>query len=265
MFGMRLLLGTDIAYSNGVTPVTKQMFLTGEVIMTTEMQRSVLSLLKRGLFVCLLGSFALANAAAITEIEPNDSLSSAQQTPIPPEGLSISGAVGNSAGDPTIDADFFTFEGTAGDTPLIQLVGSLQPDGTGTCAGFPSLIALYDSMGNVRAMADAECVTGTEPRIAGSTLPTTGMYTVVVSAYPHWADQSGVLQNMEYATPGGTYQLQISGVHNPHPPVASPPPEESPPVESPPIQSPPPSSAKQVPIEVMRWHQEERDLEKRKG
>ena len=247
--------------------------------MNTEMQRSLLSLFTRGLFVCVLGVSGITVAAAMTEMEPNDSLSSAQQTPVPAEGLSITGSIGNSAGDPSTDADYFTFEGTAGDTPLIQIVGSLQPDGAGSCAGFPSLLALYDSMGNVRAMSDAECETGTEPRITGSTLPTTGTYTVVVSAYPHWADQDGVLQNMEFATPGGTYVLQISGVRNPNPPAQTPPPVETPPTQTPPVESPPaetpppvppvqlppPSAARQVPIEVRRWHQDERDIEKRRG
>ncbi|CAN0453749.1 unnamed protein product, partial [Phaeothamnion confervicola] len=160
----------------------------------------------------MFGASGFASAATISEAESNDSLSSAQAVAVPSEGLTISGAVGNSAGDATTDADFYSFDATEGDTPQIQIVGALKRDATGTCAGFPALIALYDSMGNVSAMGDAECETGMEPHIFNSTLPTTGKYYVVVSGYPHWADQDGVLQNMEYATPGGTYQLVISGV-----------------------------------------------------
>ncbi|MEO8158175.1 MAG: hypothetical protein ABI648_10290 [Betaproteobacteria bacterium] len=240
--------------------------------MNTEMQRRLITPLVRGLIVCLFGASGFASAATISEAESNDSLSSAQAVSVPAEGLTISGAIGNSAGDATTDADFYSFDATEGDTPLIQIVGALKADGTGTCAGFPSLIALFDSLGNVRAMGDAECATGMEPRIFNSTLPATGKYYVVVSGYPHWADQGGVLQNMEFATPGGTYQLVIGGVRDPNPapppaqpPVVTPPPVDTPPAQSPPPVQPPPSSAKHVPIEVMRWHQEERDLDKRGG
>ena len=106
-----------------------------------------------------------------------------------------------------------TFDATQGDIPLIEIVGALKPVGPGTCDGFASLIALYDSVGNVLAMGDAECATATEARIFNSTLLTTGTYTVVVSGYPHWAEQDFVAQNMEFATRPHNLFIRVSDLH----------------------------------------------------
>ncbi len=108
--------------------------------MNTEMQRRLFTPLVRGLFVCLLGSYAFTATAGITEVEvpPNDSLSAAQSTPVPATGLTISAMIGATAGDLTTDVDFFTFDATQGDTPSITIVGAMtSPDAAGNCTGFP--------------------------------------------------------------------------------------------------------------------------------
>jgi hypothetical protein len=227
--------------------------------MNTDTQRRLFTPLMRGLLFFLLGSYALT-AAAIAEVEPNDGISNAQPIAVPATGLAITGAIGNAAGDPTTDVDIFKFDATQGDTPSIAIVGALMPDGAGECAGFPSIISLYDSALNLIAEGVADCESLTEAIINNTTLSTTGTYYIAVKGYPHFGDADGVSQNMEFATDGGPYQLVIGKVRNPNPPPAPPPTDPTPPV--PPTPSP---SAKHVPIEIRHWHQDERDLDRRHG
>jgi hypothetical protein len=236
--------------------------------MNTEMQRRLFTPLVRGLFVCLLGYSGLAAAGAITEVEPNDSISSAQSTPVPPEGLTISAVIGPIGGGLTTDVDFFTFNATQGDTPSFTIVGAMKPDATGICTGFSSIIALYDSVGNLLGQGEANCPVA-DASLATVTLSATGTYVVAVSGYPHYWDQGGVALNIDMPSPGGAYQLVISRVRNPTPaptPTPTPAPAPTPtPVPTPTPTPTPPSSSLHVPIEVMHWHQDERDLDKRRG
>ena len=229
--------------------------------MNIEMRQRFVTLLMRGLLFCLLGSFAMT-AAAITEVEPNDSISSAQAIAVPAGGLTIVGAVGDAAGGPTIDVDVFKFDATQGDTPSIATVGALMPDAAGACAGFASIITLYDSSLNLIAEGVADCASLMEATINNTTLSTTGTYYIAVKGYPHLGDAGGVAQNMTFATDGGAYQLVMGNVRNPNPPPAPPAPPTGPTNPVPPTPSP---SAKHVPIEIRHWHQEERDLERRRG
>lgn len=249
--------------------------------MNTEMQRRLIAPLVRGLLICsLAGSTAFATAAAVDEVEPNNSISSAQSIAVPPEGLSISAVMGQINDDFTTDVDFYTFDGTQGDTPSIMIVGAMQPDATGTCTGFSSIIALYDSVGNMLGQGEASCPDA-DAFINNVTLSVTGKYIVAVSGYPHYFDQGGEALNIDMPSPGGDYQLVIGGVHNPTPtptptptpdptPTPTPTPDPTPtPTPTPdPIPTPIPTpspSAKHVPIEIRHWHQDESDLDKRKG
>lgn len=221
--------------------------------MNTESQRHMFAPLVRGLLVCLLGSYAFAATAGITEVEvpPNDSLATAQSTPVPATGLTISAMIGTTAGDLTTDVDFFTFDATQGDTPSIMIVGAMSsPDAAGNCSGFPSNLALYDSLGNMLGMGQGDCGSA-NALINNVTLSTTGKYFVAVSAYSHFFDPDGVVENIDIATPGGPYQLVINNVRNPTP--------------TPPPPPPPSPSAKHVPIEIRHWHKDERDLDKQRG
>ena len=211
--------------------------------MNTEMQRRVCVPLVRGLVVCLLATSGFVSAAAITEAESNDAIADAQQITIPAEGLTISGEIGDGSGTPNTDVDFYTFSGMQGDTPVIATIGTTQPDGNGTCLGFPSVLTLYDSALNVLAENLADCGTGTEARIDNYTLEANGTYYLAVAEWPHIGATGAVTQGMFFPTEGGSYQVAISGVHVPPPST--------------------PTSVKHVPIRVKHWHHEERDLEKR--
>ena len=226
--------------------------------MNTGMQRRLFKPLVRGLLVCMLGTSGFAAAAAITEVEPNESISSAQSTPVPPEGLTISAVIGQTDGSYTSDVDFFAFDATQGDTPSIMIVGAMKADSTGSCNGFSSIVGLFDALGNLLAQGEAACPTN-DAFINNVTLPATGTYFVAVSGFPHYWDQGGVSPYIGIPSPGGDYQLAISGVLGPDvAPAPTPAPNPQP--------APLPSSAvKHVPIQVMHWNQDESGLEKRKN
>jgi|SRR6185436_3744059 hypothetical protein len=213
--------------------------------MNTEMRRRLITPFVRGLFVCLLGSSGLA-AAAVTEVEPNDSASSANAIVVSPGGTTISGMIGDGTDTANVDRDLFAFEATAGDNVSIETVGTLMPDGTGTCAGFSAVITLYDSDWNVMMEDAGDCESVREARIS-TALSTSGKYFVSIAEYPHFGDMGGVGQNMDpeldinKTTFGGSYELVITGANTP----------------------PPAQSVKKVPIKVRHWHREDRDLEKR--
>jgi hypothetical protein len=212
------------------------------MIMNTDMRR-LFTPLARGVVICLLGASGFTSAAAITEVEPNDTISSAQPIAVPPEGLSISAVIGKIGAGYTTDVDFFAFTGTQGDTPSINIVGAMKPDATGICNGFSSIIALYDTAGNLLAQGEANCPVA-DASLGNVTLSANGTYVVAVSGYPHYWDQGAVALNIDMPSPGGDYQLVISGVKD---------------------LTPKPASTKHVPIEVRHWRDEERDLERRKG
>src|SRR4051812_13362304 len=201
--------------------------------MNTEMPRLWLTPLMRGLVLCIFS--ASASAAAIPEVESNDSFSNPQKVAVPAGGLTISARIGAADADMTSDLDFYTFDGTEGDTPSISIAGALQPDGSGSCLGFPSNIALFDSTGNLVSGSSSFCDTLTEARINKATLPATGKYVMGVSSWSHIFMPNGEVDSADAPTPGGTYQLAISAVRTPNPPVDTPPPTDiPPPVDTPP-------------------------------
>jgi len=220
--------------------------------MNTEMRRRPFLPLVRGLVVLMLGASGLAAAADIAEIEPNDSIATAQPLSVPPDGVIVSAAIGEINGGPTTDVDFFSFTASAGDVPSLSIVGAMQADASGACNGFSSIIGLYDASGNLLAQGEAVCPVS-DSFIKGVALPATGTYFVAVSGWPHYWDVGGAFANSTVAFAGGPYQLVIGGVTGSVP-------------TTPPTPAPTPApSAMIVPIVVMHWHMDEPDLEKRKG
>jgi hypothetical protein len=214
-------------------------------IMNADTRRRLATSLRHGLLACLLGYAGLATAASITEVESNNSFASPQSTPVPADGLTISGAIGNAAGDPTNDVDYFTFKATELDAPSIEIVNAQMPDGAGGFSCFPSLITLFDSVGNILAGGWTDCDFLTPARISGSALMTTGDYIIAVAAFPRYPEEGGGAQNLEFATQGGAYQLAISGVRDPTPaptpdPVPTPTPDPVPTPTPDPVPTPTP-------------------------
>jgi len=226
--------------------------------MNTEMRRRLFTPLVRGLLVCLLGSSGFAAAAAVTEVGLTD-WSNPQAVHVPAEGLTISGVIDGTWVAPAIDVDFFSFDATQGDTPTMVINGAMKPD----CTGFPSNIALYDSNGNLLTSSTSSDCPGIDASISNVTLQATGKYIVGISSFTHYfIGPDGLVDNASMPTPGGDYQLVISGVRD----SASPPPPPVPdPAPGPAPGTTPPPLVKHVPIEVRHWHQDERDLEKRRG
>ena len=175
--------------------------------MNTEKPRRLVAPLVRGLVICLLVSSGFATAAAITEVEPNDSIGAAQPVYVPPEGLNISAVIGQIGGPYNLDVDFFKFQGTQGDTPAISTVGALNPSGPGACAGFPANLALFDSVGNLLGSAAGDCSLSVEALLNNVTLLANGTYIVAVSSWTHYFLPGGSVDNLGTPTPGGPYQL----------------------------------------------------------
>ena len=218
-------------------------------------KRPLIAPLKRSLLVCMLGYSALATSAAINETEPNNTISSPQFVHVPADGLNISAAIGDMSGGLTTDIDFFKFEATQGDTPTIT-IEALKPDSTGACLGFPANLSLYDAFGNQVAMSMGSCDPLAEARISNATL-SGGAYTLAVGAWTHTFLADGEVENADVPTPGGDYKIMITSVRDPNPPADTPPPP--PPVET------PPSAAKNVPIIVKHWRNDESDIPMRRG
>ncbi len=224
--------------------------------MNTEIRRRLFRPILRGLLVCLLGSSGFATAAAVTESGPTDWLNP-QAVHVPAEGLTISGVIDGTWVAPAFDVDFFSFDATQGDTPTMVINGAMKPD----CTGFPSNIALYDSNGNLLGSSTSSGCPGVDASMSNVTLQATGKYIIGVSSFTHYfIGPNGLVDNASVNTPGGDYQLVINGVRD----SASPPPPPAPAPGPAPGTTPPPS-VKHVPIEVRHWHQDERDLEKRRG
>ena len=212
--------------------------------MTTEMRQRSSKPLVRGLLVCLLVYSGVAAAAVFTEVEPNNSLATANSILVPPEGLTISAVIGQIGGRATQDVDYFAFDATQGDTLSIKVVGAMQADATGTCTGFSSIVGLFDALGKLLGQNEATCPV-TDAFLNNVTLPATGKYFVAVSGYPHYFTASMFVGTY---SPGGPYQLVINDVRHPN---------------APPAPAPLPT-VKHVPIEVMDWDREE-SLEKGEG
>lgn len=123
--------------------------------MNTHKRRRSSTLVARGLLVCLLGYAGIAAAAAIIEAESNDSISTPQPVSVPPEGVTISGAVGQV--DEDVDkawhAIHYTLNGKAweGEPPLgWTVVGGTE---IGEDVGYGP--ARYLTTDQVKAVAEA--------------------------------------------------------------------------------------------------------------
>jgi Bacterial pre-peptidase C-terminal domain len=175
---------------------------------------------------CLLTLFGIAQASSVDEIEPNDSLATAQRVDIPDNSVTISGVIGTIGQltcDPSApcDNDFYTFYGQEGDVVTLNIDG-----GWGGAQNVDTVIALFAADGTMLLMNDDApdlvndpgSTSTSDARIDNFRLPATGFYVVGVSSYPRYFSDGGVVS---FPTMGGNgdYKLVISGVSAP--PVAN--------------------------------------------
>jgi hypothetical protein len=201
----------------------------------------------------LLAAFSTNGfAQAVSEVEPNDAYTSAQQLVIGADGTATVNAVmGVASGTPVLDVDFYSFTAKAGDVVTINIDGGAHgTDGT----GLDSIIALFGPFSgtsgfepyhmygaNDNASPDAGSVfvyndlaTGApmslDSRLDGIQLQQDGTYWVGVSSSLRFFADINSLMNPTYIdmNTDGTYTLIVSGVTPPAPvappPVVTPPP-----------------------------------------
>jgi hypothetical protein len=197
-------------------------------------------------------------ALAVDEVEPNNSASAAQVLTIDSTGTAqVNGVIGTLTGNSSNDADFFSFQGKAGDIVTIYTNGTTNLDtiialfGPGTTTP-PYINRVGD---DDSAVAPPGSTNSTDSMISSFQLDADGIWTVGVGSgvTTNFASTGGVAGVAAISDPGayGAYTLTITGVTPPAPP---PPPVTQPPVEQPPVTPPPPPPApvvQQINIDVL--------------
>ncbi len=159
--------------------------------------------------------------AQIAEQEPTDPISSSQLVSIPSsDPISITGVLGT-MGEPAVaDLDFYSFQGTAGDTVSIDI-----DNGDGGAQSVDTVIALFGPGPSFRLLAenddspldspiDPGSISRLDSVITSFTLPESGVFTVGVSNYPRIFISGGDVRNPTFVQ-NGDYTLIISGVTQP--------------------------------------------------
>ncbi|HKA39361.1 MAG TPA: DVUA0089 family protein [Burkholderiales bacterium] len=230
------------------------------------------------------GSMASSVAHAVVEMEPNDSLATAQ--PLTIDGsVEVTGVVGVSSPDAAVvnDVDCYSFWATEGDTVQVDIDFAMKGMFAGTRA-VDTVIAIFAADGTkLRENDDATDVdAGSEATndsfIVDWSVPATGKYyvgvgsTALTPGFPARVFLDGCRMDSAMVDPNvgnGSYTLTISGVTLTQPPAEPPqaeqPPAEQPPVppvvEQPPVEQPPvvtppppPGQTKKVNIDIRPRH-----------
>jgi hypothetical protein len=204
------------------------------------------------------GSLATGVAHAVIEMEPDDSLNSAQALAVTNGSVEVTGILGVTSPDlaAASDVDFYSFEATAGDVVQLDINGGMKDFAAGTRA-VDTVIAVFDANGNLlRQNDDADdvdfgSIATSDSRIVDFVVPSTGKYVVGVSSFPRTFAETGggalTTTSVDPNVGNGSYTLTVAGVTTP--PVQQPPAEE-PPAEEPPVEETPPAQATRVNIDV---------------
>jgi hypothetical protein len=165
-------------------------------------------------------------AQAVNESNPNDPISTPQQLTIVVEegqltgGATVNGALGNLAGSPVLDLDFYVFRGRVGDVVTVDIDGGMGGvRNVDTVLGIFGPGPTYDllrSNDDAGLPLDVGSTSPSDSRIDNFRLPATGDYTVGVSSYPRHFRTGGTTTSTRlnsYAN--GDYTLVISGVAAP--------------------------------------------------
>jgi hypothetical protein len=189
--------------------------------------------------LCTLLFNAPAMAEIVPEVEPNDQIIGPQAvTPDTTGTIHIDAVLGNLAGDPVADLDFYSFEAKAGDVITIDIdcghnCGDRSFDSAISLLSFDSGTGNYvlrannddpvgaPDDGSVRGADDGTENTNYtyDARIDGYVVPTDGTYFVGVSNAGRYIKDNGLV----YSTyvENGDYELIITGLT---PPVVETPP-----------------------------------------
>ena len=170
-----------------------------------------------------LAAFGASNVAhAIYEVDSNDSRNDSIATAQPLEigdggSVEVTAILGAISGPFVHDVDFFSFQGTAGDIVTIDIDGGMKPAGSATNS-LNSIVAIFNPDGtlllqNNQAPVDSGSISFEDARIEPVVLPTSGLYHVGVSSFPHFFLDGGAdMMPGAGQFSNGSYSLIISGV-----------------------------------------------------
>jgi len=179
--------------------------------------------------VFLAASVASDAAFAILEIEPNNTITTAQHLVIGSGGsVEVNGSLGAvvTSVSATFDVDFYSFDGREGDVVTIDIDGGIKPAGS-SLRSVDTILALFGPGPIFKKLCanddggfplDPGSISPFDARIDNPPcrLPVTGTYTVGVSSWPNTLLDGGILTvtglNSES---NGSYTLIISGITAP--------------------------------------------------
>ncbi|MEN8169527.1 MAG: hypothetical protein ABFS08_04820 [Pseudomonadota bacterium] len=159
-----------------------------------------------------------SNAFAISEVESNDSIPTAQ-TLAPASSHSIDGVMGVIGESTHDDLDYFAFHANAGDVLDVDI-----DNGYGGAGYVNTIIAIFDESGTLLRMndnadsLDEGSISIADSRIDAFVAPASGIYTVGVSTFPRFFNLDGNTSvDSRYArrgsiNPTGDYTLNLSGM-----------------------------------------------------
>ncbi len=170
-------------------------------------------------FIALSGASNVA--FAISEVEPNDSLSAPQHLVIGDGGsVEVAGAIGTNdpAADLIDDIDFYSFKGSENDVVIINIDGGMKPAGSAE-RSVNTILTIFRPdhtvlLFNNDAPMDEGSISFQDARIDPVVLPADGTYYVAVSSWPRFFHDGGELMNSSLFS-NGSYKLIISGVTPP--------------------------------------------------
>lgn len=177
--------------------------------------------IRQAVAAAFIAASAAGNVAfAVDEVEPNDSMSSAQEVVI---GSAVVTQV-TAAISSVTDIDYFYFEGQAGDVVTLDIDGvSLNPDGsrldTMVSLFGPGLVAPLENDNPLELDTGSE--TTDDARIDKFNLPATGRFTLAISSWPRFIEIDGTpTPGMEGFTTGSYTLLVTLERPNAEPPPA---------------------------------------------
>jgi hypothetical protein len=183
---------------------------------------------RSAILAAVLGAAAVPGVAqAVNESNPNDPIATPQPLTIVVEegqltgGATVNGVMGNLAGSPVLDLDFYVFRGREGDVVTVDIDG-----GVGGVRNVDTVLGVFGpgptyellrSNDDASLPLDVGSTSLRDSRIDNFRLPATGDYTVGVSSYPRLFKTGGTTTStrLNAINANGDYTLVISGVAAP--------------------------------------------------
>ncbi len=161
---------------------------------------------------------AASNAAAVAEVEVNDTVLMAQNLGFN-TNHTLNGVMGEFGQANHSDVDFYTFDANAGDVITLDI-----DNGYGGAGNIDTIIAIFDASGMLLRMNDNTAsidpgsISVGDARIDAFNVPASGTYTVGVSTWPRYFTFDGNVLDptaggrIKWVNAVGDYSLNISGI-----------------------------------------------------